>query len=102
MGELYGKKLAGLRALGAGLDLVLEHQAGDDEAKAKEGIRRQIAFFTELGMPTSLGQLDSGVLKESTIKDLADQVTAKGTKTVGNFHPIDWKAAVDIYTMANH
>ena len=75
---------------------------GDDEAKAKEGIRRQIAFFTELGMPTSLGQLDSGVLKESTIKDLADQVTAKGTKTVGNFHPIDWKAAVDIYTMANH
>jgi len=75
---------------------------GDDEAKAKEGIRRQIAFFEELGMPTSLGQLDSGVLKESTIKDLADQVTAKGTKTVGNFHPIDWQAAVDIYTMANH
>jgi hypothetical protein len=53
-------------------------------------------------MPTSLGELPSGVLKESTIKDLADQVTAKGTKTVGNFHPIDWKAAVDIYTMANH
>ena len=75
---------------------------GDDEAKAQEGIHRQIAFFEEIGMPTSLGQLPSGVLKEATIKDLADQVTAKGTKTVGNFHPIDWQAAVDIYTMANH
>ena len=75
---------------------------GDDEAKAQEGIHRQIAFFEEIGMPTSLGQLDSGVLKEATIKDLADQFTAKGTKTVGNFHPIDWQAAVDIYTMANH
>jgi len=75
---------------------------GDDKAKAEEGIRRQVAFFKELGMPTSLGQLPSGVLKDTTLHDLADLVTAKGTKTVGNFHPLDWKAVSDIYTMANH
>ena len=75
---------------------------GNDVAKAEEGIYRQVAFFRELGMPTSLGELESGILKDATIHDLSDIVTAKGTKTVGCFRPLDWKAVNDIYTMANH
>ena len=75
---------------------------GDDRAKAEGGIYRQVAFFREIGMPTSLSELPSGILKDTTIHDLSDMVTAKGTKTVGCFHPLDWKAVNDIYTMANH
>ena len=75
---------------------------GDDRAKAEEGIYRQVAFFREIGMPTSLSELPSGVLKDTTIHDLSDLVTAKGTKTVGCFRPLDWQAVNDIYTMANH
>lgn len=75
---------------------------GDDRAKAEGGIYRQVAFFREIGMPTSLSELPSGILKDTTIHDLSDLVTAKGTKTVGCFHPLDWKAVNDIYTKANH
>ena len=74
---------------------------GDAEAKAKEGIRRQIAFFKELGMPTCFSELPSGILKEPTLRDLADLVTAKNTKKIGDFHPLDWWDVVAIFTMAN-
>ena len=75
---------------------------GTEEERAREGIRRQVAFFKEIGMPCCFTELGIGVLNEATIHELADAVTAGGTKTVGNFHPIGRKEAIDIYTLANH
>ena len=72
------------------------------EERAREGIRRQVAFFKEIGMPCCFTELGIGVLNEATIHELADAVTAGGAKTVGNFHPIGRKEAIDIYTLANH
>ena len=75
---------------------------GTEEERAREGIRRQVAFFKEIGMPCCFTELGIGVLNEATIHELADTVTAGGAKTVGNFHPIGRKEAIDIYTLANH
>ena len=53
-------------------------------------------------MPCCFTELGIGVLNDATIHELADAVMAGGTKTVGCFHPIGRKEAIDIYEMANH
>ena len=76
---------------------------GTEEERAKEGIRRQVAFFREIGMPTCFSELAGvGVLNEATIHELADNATNGGKNTLGNFHKIGVPEAVAIYTKANH
>lgn len=75
--------------------------SGTAEERARAGIRRTEEFFREIDMPTNFTELGIGVQTEETIEYLADMCTGNGTKQVGFFHPIDKKAAMEIYRMAN-
>lgn len=76
--------------------------AGTAEERARCGIRKTEEFFKSLGMPLSLGELPTGVLKESTLRELAAYVTADNKKTVGRVHPLNEADALKVYQMANH
>ena len=52
-------------------------------------------------MPTNFTELGIGIQGKESLDALADMVTARGTKTVANFHPLDKQAALDIYNLAN-
>lgn len=56
-------------------------------------------FFQALGLPTSLDEL--GVQQEA-IEPLADELSAGGTQTVGNYLPLQREDVVRILTMACH
>ena len=75
--------------------------AGSAEERARAGIRRTEEFFRSLKLPTSLGELPTGVLEHGALEALADNVTTNGTKTVGTFHPVDRALALKIYETAN-
>ena len=76
--------------------------AGSAEERARAGIRKTEEFFRSLKLPTSLGELPSGILDNGAIEALADNVTADGTKSVGTFRPVDRALALKIYAAANH
>ena len=76
--------------------------AGSPEERARAGIRKTEEFFRSLKLPTSLGDLPTGVLDHRALEALADNVTAGGTRSVGAFHPIDRAFALKIYEAANH
>ena len=76
--------------------------AGTDEERARACIRHMEEFFTEIGMPISLGGLDIGQLSKGTIEELACAVTANDTIQIGNFHPLTRADVIAIYEMANH
>ncbi len=71
----------------------------EDLACAKEGIRRTVDFFREIGMPVSLTELkvphDDAVLKE-----LAQKATLGDTVKLSRIRPLGAKEAEEIYRMA--
>ena len=75
--------------------------AGTEEERAQAGIEKTVAYFKEIGMPTSFTELGIGVQSEEVLEALADSCTAGGTKVVANFHPIDKQTAIEIYRLAN-
>ncbi|SHK84037.1 hypothetical protein SAMN05216582_12031 [Selenomonas ruminantium] len=75
---------------------------GTEEERAQAGIKRTVAYFKEIHMPTNFTELGIGIQSEDVLAKLADSCTAGGTKTVANFHPIDKIAAIEIYKLANH
>lgn len=75
---------------------------GSVEEKARKGIACTVDYFRELSMPTCFTELGIGAQSAEVLEALADMVTAGGTKTVANFHPIDKQTAIDIYQLANH
>ncbi|WP_040394258.1 iron-containing alcohol dehydrogenase [Centipeda periodontii] len=76
--------------------------AGTDEERARAGIRRMEAFFTEINMPTSLAGLGVGTLTKGTIEEIASAATANDTIRLGNFHPLTRADVIAIYEAANH
>lgn len=60
-------------------------QEEDDVAAAREGIRKTVEYFRELGMPVCLGELEAGVLAEEELVDMAERATGKDTFTVSKF-----------------
>lgn len=74
---------------------------GKDADKAKAGIQAMTDYFRSLGMPTNFTELGIGVQDKKSIEYLADMATAKDTKKLGNFHPLDKQGAIEIYNMAN-
>ncbi len=75
--------------------------SGTAEERARAGIRKTEEFFRELEMPTNFTELGIGVQPKETIEYLADMCTGNDTKKLGCFHPLDKKAAMEIYQMAN-
>ena len=71
----------------------------EDLAGAKEGIKRTVDFFREIGMPVSLTELkvphDDAVLKE-----LAQKATLGDTVKLSRIRPLGAKEAEEIYRMA--
>lgn len=74
---------------------------GSDTEKAKAGIQAMVDYFRSLGMPTSFTELGIGVQDKASIEYLADMATANDTKKLGNFHPLDRQAAIEVYNIAN-
>lgn len=68
----------------------------DQERIALEGIRRLTAFFGEMGLPTTLGELRIGSDK---IDEMAERGTARGP--VGSFRKIDANGVREILRLAS-
>ena len=85
----YGRKVWGV-------------QAEDDVAAAREGIRKTVEYFRELGMPVCLGELEAGVLTEEELVDMAERATGKDTFTVAKFRELHQRDVYEILKGANH
>ena len=77
-------------------------QAEDDVAAAREGIRKTVEYFRELGMPVCLGKLEAGVLTEEELVDMAERATGKDTFTVAKFRELHQRDVYEILKGANH
>jgi len=73
----------------------------DDSKAADAGIVAASSYFRELGMPTSFGESETGIISEKEIEKLADLVTADGTRKAGVFLPLGREECLAIYRMAN-
>ena len=71
--------------------------AGDDEAAALEGIERTKAFFRELGMPVTLGEV--GVTPD-WYERIASSTTNGGKKTIVSYTPLTTERILEIYRLA--
>lgn len=86
----------GVRVLG------LEAEGKPPLELAVQAIEATAAFFTSIGMPTSITQLGVGVLDEDTLQDLAERCTFWGTRTIGSFRVLGREDILAIYRIANH
>ena len=69
----------------------------DQEATAREGIRRMEEFFHSMGLGTRL--VDLGI-QDDRLQEMAEKCTSNNTQTVGNFVALDQKAVFDILDLA--
>ena len=71
----------------------------DDRKAAKEGIERTVAFFREIGMPTSIIELGCAPT-EKELKELAMAATKQDTLKLTRIHPVGAKEAEEIFRRA--
>ena len=71
----------------------------NDEAAAKKGIEKTVAFFKSIGMPTCLNDLNVSV-GENDLPQLALDATANDTLRLSRIRPLDAKAVEEIYRNA--
>lgn len=71
----------------------------DDDAAALEGIKATVAFFKEIGMPTSLSDLDLHVTDDD-IRRLSLNATKNGTVKLSVIHPLELDEVITIFNMA--
>ncbi len=71
----------------------------DDEAAAKKGIDKTVAFFKSIGMPTCLNDLNVSI-GENDLPQLALDATANDTLRLSRIRPLDAKAVETIYRSA--
>ena len=74
-------------------------EEASDEAAAKEGIARTVAFFRSIGMPVSLSELNAGV-SESDLEQLSLDATLNDTLRLTRIRPLDAEAVKKIYRRA--
>lgn len=72
----------------------------DKTAAAKEGIRRTVAFFKEIGMPTTLSELGLENPSEETLLELSNHATKNGTVTLCVAKKLDINDVLNIYKNA--
>lgn len=85
----YGRKVWGIKE-------------ENDERAAALAIEETVAYFRFLGMPTCIGELEMGVLKEETIRELAERTTSGGKIKIGTFVPLATEDVYEIFKAANH
>lgn len=74
---------------------------GTEVERALAGIRTTVNFFHELGMPTSIPELQIGELNDSLLNELAERCTNDDQKVIGTFHPLHKQDVIAIYRVAN-
>lgn len=75
-------------------------QSEDKEFAAKEGIRKTVAFFKEIGMPTNLRELGLTEVTEDELMILAKDATKNGTVTLAVVKKLDLNAVFEIFKNA--
>lgn len=73
----------------------------DAKCAAEEAIERTVAYFKEIGMPTSLSELGVGILDEETLKALSLDATMEGTVELSFIRKLGVDDVYRIFEMAN-
>lgn len=69
---------------------------------AAAAIEATVSYFASLGMPTSFGMLERGVLSEELLVELTDVCMFRGGRTsIGSFKKIERSDVYEIYRRAN-
>ena len=74
----------------------------DTEAAARLGIEKTADYFRSIGMPVSIGELETGVRTDEEIQDMARRATLNDTITLANFKKLHQADVYEILKMANH
>ena len=74
----------------------------DTEAAARLGIEKTVDYFRSIGMPVSIGELETGVRTDEEIRDMARRATLNDTITLANFKKLHQADVYEILKMANH
>lgn len=74
---------------------------GTEIERARAGIDATVAYFKELGMPTSIPDLHIGDINETTLAEFAEETTNNDQKVIGVFHPLNKQDVFAIYKLAN-
>lgn len=74
----------------------------DTEAAARLGIEKTVDYFRSIGMPVSIGELETGVRTDDELRDMARRATLNDTITLANFKKLHQSDVYEILKMANH
>ena len=74
----------------------------NDIKAARKGIEATAAYFHYLGMPTSIGELETGILSENELLEMAKNATGSNTFTIAKFKKLYQQDVLEILKMANH
>ena len=77
-------------------------QEEDPEEAAVLAIEQTEAFFREIQMPTSIGELSIGVQPDEVLRRMADSATRGDTVKLGCFMKLGAKEMFEIYKAADH
>lgn len=75
---------------------------GTDEEKGRQAIDRTVAYFHQIGMPTSLGELGFGVLEDPVLRELAMDATQNGAVELSVIRRLRTEDVYRIFRKANH
>lgn len=70
---------------------------GDDDSAILEGITKQEDYYKEIGMPTTLRELD---IKENDLEQLALRCSQNKTKVIPGYKPLGYEDILAIYKLA--
>lgn len=74
----------------------------DDIEAARKGIQATVEYFRSFHMPVSIGELETGILKEEELLDMARRATGNDSFTVAKFKELHQQDVLEILRMANH
>ena len=74
----------------------------DTEEAARLGIEKTADYFRSIGMPVSIGELETGVRTDEEIQDMARRATLNDTITLANFKKLHQADVYEILKMAHH
>lgn len=74
----------------------------DDQKAARKGIQATVEYFLSLAMPVCIGELETGILSEEELEDMAARATGNDTFTVAKFKELHKQDIFEILKKANH
>lgn len=77
-------------------------EEADDVKAAQEGIKKTVAYFASLDMPTSFSEAtEIGLKTDEEVKKMAHGCSYEGTRTIGSFKVCNENDIYEIYKLAN-